>query len=100
MNTSSKTNSTKKLVMWYKVNELFSNGLKFTQISQKLGIDRHRVSHYHQMSEAEFRLRRYLVGISKNISKSEEKELSVCNTSEVSSEEFDFSIERLSHGIG
>jgi hypothetical protein len=45
-------------------------------------------------------LRRYLVGISKNISKSEEKELSVCNTSEVSSEEFDFSIERLSHGIG
>ena len=54
MNTSSKTNSTKKLVMWYKVNELFSNGLKFTQISQKLGIDRHRVSHYHQMSEAEF----------------------------------------------
>ena len=40
--------------MWYKVNELFSNGPKFTQISQKLGIDRHRVSHYHQMSEAEF----------------------------------------------
>ena len=40
------------------------------------------------------------MGISKNISKSEEKELSVSNTSEVSSEEFDFSIERLCHGIG
>ena len=40
--------------MWYKVNELFTNGLNYSQISRKLGIDRHRVSRYAAMSESEF----------------------------------------------
>lgn len=54
MNTSRTTSSTKKLLMWYKVNELFSHGLNYSQISRKLGIDRHRVSIYVGMSESEF----------------------------------------------
>ena len=54
MNTSRTTSSTKKLLMWYKVNELFSNGQNFSQISRSLGIDRHRVSNYVGMSESEF----------------------------------------------
>ena len=54
MNPSRTTGSTKKLIMWYKVNELFSNGQTFSQISRNLGIDRHRVSNYVRMSESEF----------------------------------------------
>ena len=54
MKTSRTTGSTKKLIMWYKVNELFSNGQTFSQISRNLGIDRHRVSDYVRMSESEF----------------------------------------------
>lgn len=54
MNTSRTTSSTKKLIMWYKVNELFSHGLNYSQISRKLDIDRHRVSSYVAMSESEF----------------------------------------------
>ena len=54
MKTSRTTGSTKKLIMWYKVNELFSNGQTFSQISRNLGIDRHRVSNYVRMSESEF----------------------------------------------
>ena len=54
MNTSRTTGSTKKLIMWYKVNELFSNGLNYSQISRKLDVDRHRVSRYVAMSESEF----------------------------------------------
>ena len=54
MKTSRTTSSTKKLIMWYKVNELFSNGQTFSQISRNLGIDRHRVSNYVRMSESEF----------------------------------------------
>ena len=54
MNTSPTINSAKKLIMWYKVNELFSKGQNFSQISRNLGIDRHRVSSYVRMSESEF----------------------------------------------
>lgn len=54
MNASLTTNSTKKLIMWYKVNELISKGLGYSQISRTLGIDRHRASDYAHMSESEF----------------------------------------------
>lgn len=54
MNTSLTISSTKKLIMWYKVKELFSHGMNYSQISRELGIDRHRVSKYAQMSENEF----------------------------------------------
>lgn len=54
MDTSLTISSTKKLIMWYKVKELFSSGMNYSQISRSLGIDRHRVSHYARMSEAEF----------------------------------------------
>lgn len=43
-----------KLVMWYKVTNLFSKGLNKSQISRKLGIDRGRVRRYLLMSEQEF----------------------------------------------
>ena len=54
MNTPSTTGSTKKLIMWYKIKELFSKGQSRSQISRNLGIDRHRVSKYLHMSESEF----------------------------------------------
>ena len=43
-----------KLVMWYKVKELFSKGLNKSQISRKLGIYRGTVRRYLSMSETEF----------------------------------------------
>lgn len=49
------TSKLKKYLMWYKVNELFSNGLKRTQISSVLGLHRQTVSKYLSMSEEEFR---------------------------------------------
>ena len=54
MNTPSTIGSTKKLIMWYKIKELFSKGQSYSQISRNLGIDRHRVSKYLHMSESEF----------------------------------------------
>ena len=54
MNTPRTTGSTKKLIMWYKIKELFSKGQSYSQISRNLGIDRHRVSQYARMSEEEF----------------------------------------------
>lgn len=54
MNTSYTAKSLKRLEMWYKIRELFSNGQTFSQISRKLGIERHRVSKYAQMTESEF----------------------------------------------
>ena len=54
MNTPSTIGSTKKLIMWYKIKELFSKGQSYSQISRNLGIDRHRVSKYLHMSETEF----------------------------------------------
>lgn len=49
------TSKLKKYLMWYKVNELFSKGLRRTQISSVLGLHRQTVSKYLSMSEAEFR---------------------------------------------
>ena len=54
MNTPRTTGSTKKLIMWYKIKELFSKGQSYSQISRNLGIDRHRVSKYASMTEDEF----------------------------------------------
>ena len=48
------TSKLKKYLMWYKVNELFSKGLKKTQIALTLGLHRQTVSKYLSMSEAEF----------------------------------------------
>ena len=45
------------------------------------------------------RVSRNLVGICTQVSEAEEEELFVCNSSKVSPEEFDFGIERLSHGV-
>ena len=45
------------------------------------------------------RVSRNLVGICIQVSESEEEELFVCHSSKVSPEEFDFGIERLSHGV-
>ena len=49
------TSKLKKYLMWYKVKELFSNGLNRTQISLVLGLHRQTVSKYLSMSEEEFR---------------------------------------------
>lgn len=40
--------------MWYKVNELFSDGLNKTQIGQSLGLHRQTVAKYLSMTEEEF----------------------------------------------
>ena len=50
----SETSKIKKYQMWYKVNELFSNGLKFSQISLVVGLHRQTVSKYVKMTESEF----------------------------------------------
>jgi transposase len=44
----------KKVIMWYKVNELNSKGLNKSQISRELGIDRATVRKYINMNESEF----------------------------------------------
>ena len=54
MNTETRPSSIEKLVMWYKVKQLFSSGLNKSQISRKLGIYRGTVRRYLSMSEAEF----------------------------------------------
>ena len=54
MNTKTRPSSLKKLVIWYKVKQLFSIGLNKSQISRKLGIYRGTVRRYLSMSEAEF----------------------------------------------
>ena len=43
-----------KLIMWYKVTNLFSKGLNKSQISRKLDIDRSRARRYLQINEEEF----------------------------------------------
>ncbi len=40
--------------MWYKVNELFSDGLNKIQIGQSLGLHRQTVAKYLSMTEEEF----------------------------------------------
>ena len=54
MNTKTRPSSLKKLVMWYKVKQLYLIGLNKSQISRKLGIYRGTVRRYLSMSEAEF----------------------------------------------
>lgn len=49
------TSKLKKYLMWYKVKELFSDGLKKSQISVALGLHRQTVSKYLSMTEEEFR---------------------------------------------
>ena len=44
----------KKHVMWYKVKELNSKGLKKTQIARELGIHHETVRRYLSFSESEF----------------------------------------------
>lgn len=50
----SETSKIKKYQMWYKVNELFSKGLKFSQISLLVGLHRQTVSKYVRMTESDF----------------------------------------------
>ena len=47
-------NKNKKVFMWYKVNELWKNGLNKSQISKELLIDRGTVRKYLQMDEDSF----------------------------------------------
>lgn len=46
--------SRKKLIMWYKIKELKSNGLRNSQISRETGLHRQTIAKYHRMSEDEF----------------------------------------------
>jgi transposase len=49
-----KNNNLKKVIMWYKVNELKLRGLNKSQISNELGLDRATVRRYQSMTEEEF----------------------------------------------
>jgi len=44
----------KKVFMWYKVKELFSNGLNKTQIAKEIGVHRKTVRKYLSMTEEDF----------------------------------------------
>ena len=48
------TSKLKKYQMWYKVKELISHGLNFSQISSVVGLHRQTVSKYANMIESEF----------------------------------------------
>lgn len=50
----SETSKLQKYLMWYKVKELFSNGLNKSQIGLCLGLHRQTVSTYLSMNESEF----------------------------------------------
>jgi len=54
MNAKGITGSQKKLVMWYKCNELFKNGLTKSQIARELCLSRKTVRKYLGMSYDEF----------------------------------------------
>lgn len=54
MNTPYTPSPLKKLVMWYKVRELFLKGQTFSQISRNLGIHRETASRYAKMEESVF----------------------------------------------
>lgn len=54
METFDTPSQRKKLVMWCKINELFSHGQTKSQISRNLGISRARVRRYLKMSYEEF----------------------------------------------
>lgn len=51
----SETSKLQKYLMWYKVKELFSNGLNKSQIGISLGLHRQTVSKYLSMTEEEFK---------------------------------------------
>ena len=53
-NAMTETSKLKKYLMWYKVKELFSDGLNKSQIGQSLGLHRQTVSKYLSMTEEEF----------------------------------------------
>lgn len=48
------TSKIKKYLMWYKVTELLSKKYRVSQISRMLGLHRHTVAKYRDMSESEF----------------------------------------------
>ena len=54
MDAQGLTSSQRKLVMWYKVTELKSKGLRCVQIAHQLGLHRHTVEKYVKMSLEEF----------------------------------------------
>ena len=54
MDAQGLTGSQKKLVMWYKVKELRSKGLRCAQIAHELGLHRHTVEKYDKMTLEEF----------------------------------------------
>lgn len=54
MNASKVEYSQRKLIMWYKINELFSKGLRQAQICRETGLDKKTVRRYHNMSYEEF----------------------------------------------
>lgn len=54
MDTLPNPSSIKKLIMWYKVNEYYSQNLTKKQISRLTGLHRQTVAKYIRMSEAEF----------------------------------------------
>ena len=54
MDAQGLTSSQRKLVMWYKVTELKSKGLRCVQIAHELGLHRHTVEKYVRMSLEEF----------------------------------------------
>lgn len=53
-NAMTETSKLKKYLMWYKVKELFSDGLNKNQIGHILGLHRQTVSKYLSMTEEEF----------------------------------------------
>lgn len=54
METQGLNSPQRKIVMWYKVRELKSKGLKNTQIGRELGLHRDTVYKYSRMSQSEF----------------------------------------------
>ncbi|EJX02633.1 transposase [gut metagenome] len=54
MNASKVEYSQRKLIMWYKINELFSKGLRQAQICRETGLDKKTVRRYHNMTYEEF----------------------------------------------
>ena len=54
MDAQGLTSPQRKLVMWYKVKELKSNGLNYRQIAKETGLHRHTVEKYGRMSLEEF----------------------------------------------
>lgn len=53
-NAMTETSQLKKYLMWYKVKELFSEGLNKTQIGESLVLHRQTVAKYLSMTESEF----------------------------------------------